>query len=124
MHTDEIAHRRGIAKSWAISYKKDAYRKLEEAMILFREAKEDKQADKCKEILAFMRSCWQIMDLFKEKEEWTKEAEEFTNKAINLLEPLMKEYMAKGYSFREISHILHWAVSDVELRVGLIKKGM
>lgn len=56
------------------------------------------------------------MSLFREKDNrYTKDAEQLDNDATDFLLDLFKEYTKKGYSPREISHVLQLAVFSMEL---------
>lgn len=46
---------------------------------------------------------------------WTPEASALDTRIHEALQPLFEEYVAKGYSPREISHVVHGASMQLEL---------
>jgi hypothetical protein len=57
-----------------------------------------------------------------DSDKYTEESRVLDQKASDLLEPLFKEYIEKGYSIREISHVIHSAVNYVEIMLVSTKK--
>jgi hypothetical protein len=51
---------------------------------------------------------------FTETEHWTEEAGELDVKLAQFFRPLFKEYTAKGYSAREVSHIISNVAMSLE----------
>ena len=52
--------------------------------------------------------------LFNEYGAWTEDAQELAAAAGTKLAPLVKEFLGKGYSMREISHILIHEIVGME----------
>jgi hypothetical protein len=52
--------------------------------------------------------------LFNEYDAWTEDARELAAAAGAKLTPLVKEFLGKGYSMREISHILIHEIIGME----------
>jgi hypothetical protein len=52
--------------------------------------------------------------LFNEYDAWTEDARELAAAAGTKLRPLVQEFLTKGYSMREISHILIHEIIGME----------
>ena len=54
--------------------------------------------------------------LYEDDGSWSDESRRLAIKAEQLLEPLFRDYVEDGYSFRDISHVIASAVTDLELK--------
>ena len=54
--------------------------------------------------------------LYREEDfRYTEEALALTGKILTVVGPIFNDYLAKGYSLREISHVVQSAVGEIEL---------
>lgn len=58
-----------------------------------------------------------VLSLFDKDDLYTDEAFELNSAMFTALMPVVKEALQKGFSIREIIHVLHLAVTDLELDV-------
>ena len=56
-----------------------------------------------------------MKSLFDKNAEWNEAARYLDQEAHDFLKNIFKEYMDQGYSPREISHIIHGSVTDLEI---------
>jgi hypothetical protein len=55
-----------------------------------------------------------IPQLYDSNERYGHDASELDEKIYCAIRPLMDEYLAKGYRAREIAHIMHGTIFDLE----------
>lgn len=53
--------------------------------------------------------------LFDENDKWTLDANQLDREGRSALKEIFASYVAKGFSRRDISHILHLTIMDFEL---------
>ena len=58
-----------------------------------------------------------MKSIYDEKGLTTEEARNFCDTIEEVVEPVFKEYIEKGFSFRELSHEAQSAIRDLELEV-------
>jgi len=58
-----------------------------------------------------------VLSLFNEDDLYTDEAFALNESVVIALTPIVKEAIRNGFSIREIIHVLHLAVTDIELDV-------
>lgn len=56
-----------------------------------------------------------MKSLFTDKARYTMEAHELSNEVFPIIRKVFDKYLALGYSPRDISSIMQWAVTDCEL---------
>jgi len=49
------------------------------------------------------------------EDRYSSDGQFLDEKTFTVLKPIFKKWSEKGYSAREISHIMSWTVKDVEL---------
>jgi len=60
--------------------------------------------------------------LFLNDDGYTAQAEEINNETYAVCNPIFIRMVSKGYSAREIAHIMEWAIKDIELNIVLDKR--
>jgi hypothetical protein len=60
---------------------------------------------------------------FDENDEWTEDVAEFCDLTRKALSPIIKDFLARGYSIRDLTHSLLHSVVELEIKTLIERRG-